>query len=328
MWKRINRINSRFYTTKVVQSKPNYPIIIASVVLASTSFYFYNLNSNLSILNQLNFKKYQYYEYKNDLNNQNLQLSKILKEISKEEGNDHSELNDSQFKLLNLKQLNKNPEFRSEYINLVIKLILIKYKLNDFKTCLKLNNYIINLPYDYGLIENRIKSLRIQSKLDFSNSENYLIDSIKLNKLNNNNIQFNSLDSYTLTDDSSLNNELINSMIALSYNYILQEKYLNSFELLLNLRKLFEINNYEISDLNNSLINNYLGYLFKSQQKYSKSIEFFNNSISNNEIINKNSLKNLIELYKLTNDNRLDDTVLKYKENDSDESNFRYITSI
>jgi hypothetical protein len=261
-------------------------------------------------------------------------LIKALQTISREEGiadaddgNGDNEKDPRKFTLLNLDQLNSHSkEWQGTYIDLVIRLALVKADLGDADNAKKLNRYSINLPMDLGSKDLRSESLRLAARIsslegDFSTAEKYLLDCIKFNEFYQSDILFLEQGSLLLDPSSDVNNETFNALLDIGVVYTRLEQYSKALEIFLNLLQISkEAKSKEDARLHLKksdipLLKNYVGEILYKKGLLNKSIEWCNDSFKEafkfsrsdvkSAFVTKQSLKNLIGLYGKTNDEEL-----------------------
>ncbi|KAH3678964.1 hypothetical protein WICMUC_001332 [Wickerhamomyces mucosus] len=240
---------------------------------------------------------------------------------------DTPNLPDDKFQLLNLKELeSKDTQWKSSYINMILRLAIIKFEKNDLVNSKKLLLYVINLPIDLGSIDLKSKGMRIMAKIskhenDLKSTESYLLDDLRYIEYYKSNLKFKSLGSNLISIDSEYYEEIYQILLELGKLYATTEKT-KSLEIFINLLENFDQNsNFPNNDKSiKPMLKVYIGELLYSKGLIHKSIEWnlnsFNESFGNSKDLNSfyvtvQSLKNLIQLYKEDNQ---PDKAIKYEK--------------
>ena len=257
--------------------------------------------------------------------NAEMSIIYCLKAIGQDEGIEQpeDESNPRLFKLLTADQLNdhKSDEFKSRYLDLVMRLALIKGENGDFENSWKLCQYSINLPMDKGSRHLKSQMLRLASKLDLQKgevqpAEFYLLDAVRFNEYYEDGVRFVQHGSLTLSKDSNVPNELFHSLLDLGVVYTKEKQYTKALEIFLNLLQVTEHDKPEgFVEANRSLLKNYVGEILYSQGLTNQAIEWCRDSFKEARInskfdpfsatITKQSLQNLVKLYEKIGDDDL-----------------------
>lgn len=266
-----------------------------------------------------------YLQESGDETNAEMSLIYCLKSIAQAEGMslDNTEDSPRKFQLLNLEQLqNKSTDFKSKYLDMVMRLALVKAELGDVENGWKLSQYALNVPMDQGSHVLRSQTMRLAAKLEsikgnYANAEAYLLDTVRFNEYNEDNVHFVQHGSLTLSKDSTITTELFSSLLDLGVIYTKMSQQTKSLEIFLNLLQLTQDKQpyKEFPQANRALLKNYIGEVLYSQGLTDKSIEWCCDAFREARIdskfdplsasVTKQSLQNLVKLYEKTNEKDL-----------------------
>ncbi|KAH3681144.1 hypothetical protein WICPIJ_007896 [Wickerhamomyces pijperi] len=171
-------------------------------------------------------------------------LVKCLKSLNPVEGLEQG----GQFKLLTLKEFEtKDKEWQNTYINMVLRLAIVKFESGqDLTNAKKLLLYVVNLPINAGDLNLKSKGLRYIARIsenegDLKVAESYLLDTLRYNELYKDGIRFAGNGSNLLDLRSSYDQEVYEVLLELGKLYSLEHKT-KSIEIFLNLLENFENN--------------------------------------------------------------------------------------
>lgn len=249
--------------------------------------------------------------------------------------------NAKKFQLLTPEQLQlHSSEFRDRYVDLVMRLSLVKGEIGDVENAWKLSQYSLNLPMDQGSRVLKSRIMRLAAKLEANKghddrAESYLLDSIKFNEYHEDSIKFISHGSLTLSKDSNITSELFHSLLDLGVLYTKQKQYTKSLEIFLNLLQLTEAPAPPswIQNADRPLLKNYIGEILYTQCMTQDAIKWCREAFKGARVdsrfdqrsasVTSQALRNLIKLYKQVGDEELqqqaqkalDDCVIPVKVN-------------
>lgn len=240
-------------------------------------------------------------------------LIKCLKSLNPED----DDLPEGKFKLLTLQEFEtKDKEWQATYINMVLRLAIVKFEEGkDLTNAKKLLLYAVNLPINSGELNLKSKGIRYIARLsktegDLKTAESYLLDDLRYNELYKDGIKFVSSGSNLLDLGSSYDPEVYEVLLELGKLYSVNEKT-KSVEIFLNLLDNFENNEsfLPIAESDGSIepmLRVYVGELLYSKGLVHKSIEWnlhsFNDLVEHHHekksfMVLQQALTNLIALH-------------------------------